>query len=109
MVALPERCHRRPTIAWALPNRGGGAATQPGNDATPQGTHKGCPYGHRGWEVSKKLVEVSEQICQAQLDASSARTGQKKGSKKRWRRRSGRYFAVLDWLDRIQTEYILSN
>ena len=24
-----------------------GAATQPGNDATPQGTHKGCPYGHR--------------------------------------------------------------
>ena len=31
-----------------------GAATQPGNDATPQGTHKGCPYGHRGWEVSKK-------------------------------------------------------
>ncbi len=25
-----------------------GAATQPGNDATPGGTHKGCPYGHRG-------------------------------------------------------------
>ena len=22
-----------------------GAATQPGNDATPQGTHMGCPYG----------------------------------------------------------------
>ena len=31
-----------------------GAATQPGNDATPQGTHKGCPYGHRELEVSKK-------------------------------------------------------
>ena len=59
--------------------------------------------------VTKELVEVSEQICQAQLDASSAPTGPKKGSKKRWRRRSGRYFAVLDWLDRIQTEYILSN
>ena len=33
---------------------GGGPATQPGNDATPQGTHKGCPYGHRGLEVAKK-------------------------------------------------------
>ncbi len=31
-----------------------GAATQPENDATPQGTHKGCPYDHRGLEVSKK-------------------------------------------------------
>ena len=30
-----------------------GAATQPGNDATPQGTHKGCPYDHRELEVSK--------------------------------------------------------
>lgn len=38
----------------------------------------------------KELVEVSEQICQVQLDASSARTGQKKSSKKRWRRRSGK-------------------
>ena len=38
----------------------------------------------------KELVEVSEQICQAQMDASSARTGPKKGSKKRWRRRSGK-------------------
>ena len=36
----------------------------------------------------KELVEVSEQICQAQLDSSAARTGQKKGSKKRWRRKS---------------------
>ena len=36
----------------------------------------------------KELVEVSEQICQAQLDASPARTGQKKGSKKRWPKRS---------------------
>ncbi len=36
---------RRPSgrREWRL-----GAATQPGNDATPQGTHKGCPYGHRG-------------------------------------------------------------
>ena len=31
-----------------------GAETQPGNDATPQGTRKGCPYGHRGLEVSKR-------------------------------------------------------
>ncbi len=31
-----------------------GAATQPGDDATPGGTHKGCPYDHRGLEVSKK-------------------------------------------------------
>ena len=31
-----------------------GAATQPRNDATPQGTHKGCPYDHRGLEVTKK-------------------------------------------------------
>ena len=31
-----------------------GATTQPENDATPQGTHKGCPYGHRGGEVTKK-------------------------------------------------------
>ena len=38
----------------------------------------------------KELVEVSEQICQAQLEAPSARTGQKMGSKKRWRRRSGK-------------------
>ncbi|MCY3777440.1 MAG: hypothetical protein OXH11_15820 [Candidatus Aminicenantes bacterium] len=36
----------------------------------------------------KELVEVSEQICQAQLGASPARKGQKKGSKSRWRRRS---------------------
>ena len=36
----------------------------------------------------KELVEVSEQLCQAKLDASRARTGQKKGSKKRWRKKS---------------------
>ena len=36
----------------------------------------------------KELVEVSEQICQAKLDASPARTGQKRGSKKRWRKKS---------------------
>ena len=36
----------------------------------------------------KELVEVSEQICQAKLDAFRARTGRKKGSKKRWRRKS---------------------
>ena len=35
-----------------------GAATQPGNDATPQGVHKGCPYGHRGLEVSMKKGEL---------------------------------------------------
>ncbi len=66
----PERRHRPPAIAWALPKRGGGerrlsgadwdrrpsgrrewrrgAATKPGDDATPQGTHKGCPYRHIG-------------------------------------------------------------
>lgn len=27
----------------------------------------------------KELIEISEQICQAQVDASPARTGQKKG------------------------------
>ena len=37
---------RRPS---GRPERRRGAATQPGNDATPQGTHKGCPYGHRGF------------------------------------------------------------
>ena len=36
----------------------------------------------------KELVEVSEQICQAKLDSSPARTGQKKGSKKRWPKKS---------------------
>ena len=36
----------------------------------------------------KELVEVSEQICQAKVDASRARTGQKRGSKKRWRKKS---------------------
>ena len=36
----------------------------------------------------KELVEVSEQICQAKLDASRAHKGQKKGSKKRWRKKS---------------------
>ena len=36
----------------------------------------------------KELVEVSEQICQAQLDASPARTGQKRGSRKRWPKKS---------------------
>ena len=36
---------RRPS---GRPERRRDAATQPGNDATPQGTHKGCPYGHRG-------------------------------------------------------------
>ena len=56
VVALPpDRRHRPLAVVRALPNRGGGAATQPGNDATPQGTHKGCPYGHRGLEVSKEL------------------------------------------------------
>ena len=36
----------------------------------------------------KELVEVSEQICQAKLDASPARTGQKRGFKKRWPKKS---------------------
>lgn len=38
----------------------------------------------------QELVEVSEQICQAKLEAPPARTGEKRGSRRRWRRKSGK-------------------
>lgn len=43
---------------------------------------------HRLRSLLQELVEVSEQICQAKLEAPPARTGEKKGSKRRSRRRS---------------------
>ena len=43
---------------------------------------------HRLRSLLQELVEVSEQICQAKLEAAPARTGEKKGSKRRSRRRS---------------------
>ena len=58
VVALPPNgaAGRRPLLGHY---RTGGAATQPGNDATPQGNQKGCPYGRRGLEVSKKKKGLS--------------------------------------------------
>ena len=51
-VVLGADWDRRPSgrRAWRR-----GAATQPRNDATPQGTHKGCPYGLSGISLTGRL------------------------------------------------------
>ncbi len=45
---------------------------------------------HRLRSLLQELVEVSEQICQAKLEAAPARRAEKKGSKRRSRRKSSK-------------------
>ena len=65
-----------------------GAATPPGNDATPQGTHKGCPYGHRELEGDSPDNTVCPVLARGRAPGSSANSTGLRWARRRVRRRT---------------------